>query len=138
MTVYIKPRQSGKSTTIAEQVAWCALFDELPVVVLFPHTRALQDWVYKILPLQKITQQELALVYLKVAPTTRSGSAANSINIVHEITRMHPRRIYLDDIGYMDATFINDLRELHDDIMYAYGTPGAGGSNSFKFIQNNT
>lgn len=137
MTVYMRPRQSGKSTTIAEQVAWCALFDELPVLVIFPNQQAMTHWVTTHLKAQNLTRYELLFIYFKVAPCTVSGSAANTSNIVTEITRMHPRRIYLDEIGHMDATFIKELQVLHDDIMYAYGTPGSGRLNCYKFTQDN-
>lgn len=58
-----------------------------------------------------------------VAPIKPSSAAANSICMVSNITRSHPRRIYIDEIYDINKIYIQELRKWHDDIIYAYGTP---------------
>lgn len=120
MKEYIQPRQTGKTTAIATEVNWCAMFDMLPVVVIFPTTLMKRNFDYIHLKPLGITETERKKIHLIVG--AREWKNAFTSDIFSQIKCAKPVRIYIDEVQCLHAEFIKELQSKYDNIMYVYGT----------------
>jgi hypothetical protein len=123
MQTFSGPRQSGKSTKIARDVAWCSLFDILPVCVILCNFQMMKFFRTHYLGNEGITSEELKNIHLVVGATTWNNMFTS--DIFSKIKTIKPVRIYIDEIQMFDKKFIDELQRRFDDKIYAYGTPAA-------------
>ena len=119
-------RSAGKTTAIAEQVNWCAMFDILPVCILVRNEVMRRDMYLKLKDFG-ITQEELnSIVVITTSSVSHSHPHSTSINgVLDKIRGTKFYRIYIDDVTEVPQELVDALRlQLqYDNIMYVYGTP---------------
>jgi hypothetical protein len=123
MQTFYGPRQSGKSTKIARDVAWCSLFGILPVCVILCNLSMMKAFRTHYLGNEGITSEELKNIHLIVGATTWSNTFTS--DIFSNIRIAKPKRIYIDEVQLFDKEFMKKLQHEFDDRIYAYGTPAA-------------
>lgn len=118
----LKPRRSGKTTAIAEDISWCCLMDMTPIAVIFCTRQMIDIFKQQCLPKHNITKEELDNIHMFVGADTRASYAGNIHYIMSRIHCINPVRIYIDEVQLMHKDFIKELCSRYDDIIYAYGT----------------